>query len=88
MSINLGDEVKDVVSGFKGTAVGITTWLHGCNRVIVCPKVGKDGKKIESESFDEAQLEVIKKKRVEEATPKARQKGGERWTPKQKQVIF
>ena len=32
---NLGDEVKDKVSGFKGVIVAQTMWLNGCARILV-----------------------------------------------------
>lgn len=59
--VNLGDEVIDTVSGFKGVAVAITEWLTGCARVTVQPKVDKDGKLSASEAFDEPMLKVTKK---------------------------
>ena len=63
--VNLGDKVKDTVTGFIGIAVGITRWLHGCNRVIVQPEgLTKEGKTFESQSFDEPQLTVLKPKTV------------------------
>ncbi len=62
--IELGDKVKDKVSGFTGIAIGVTKWLHGCNRIIVQPVVGKDGKYPDNASFDEPQLEVVSKKKV------------------------
>ncbi len=59
--INLGDKVKDSVTGFAGIAVGKTTWLHGCNRITVQPEgVNKEGKTYESQSFDEPQLIIVK----------------------------
>lgn len=61
MSIQLGDEVKHTVSGFKGIAVAVTTWLHGCRRVNVQPKMEKDGKLPDMQAFDELELEVTKK---------------------------
>lgn len=43
--INLGDKVKDSVTGFSGIAIGRTTWLHGCDRITVQPEgVDKQGK--------------------------------------------
>ena len=61
---NLGDEVVDIVSGFKGIIFGKTDFLNGCTRVGVQPKVGKDGKLPESQWFDEPQCRVIKKSSV------------------------
>ncbi len=34
-SINLGDEVEHVITGFKGTAVTRTTYLNGCVHFVV-----------------------------------------------------
>ena len=59
--IELGDEVKDKVSGFKGVVVSEHIYLNGCTRFSVLPKVGKDGSYKESEAFDEPQLKVVTK---------------------------
>jgi len=66
--INLGDTVEDTISGFKGKVVGITRWIHGCNRMVVQPPVGKDGKLTVAENFDEPALKVLK------SAPKKREK--------------
>lgn len=58
MKVQLGQECKDVVTGFKGTVVAITEWLNGCRRVTLQPKIGKDGKIPDNHTFDEPQLEV------------------------------
>lgn len=62
-TINLGDRVKDPVSGFNGIAVQATEYLNGCRRIGVQPeKVDtKTGKPFEYQYFDEPQLRVIKK---------------------------
>ena len=62
--INLGDEVKDVVTGFKGIVTSRTQWLHNCNVYGVQPQGLKDGKSFAREHFDEPQLKVIVKKVV------------------------
>jgi hypothetical protein len=63
--VQLGDEVKDTVTGFKGTAVAITEWLHGCRRVLIQPVVDKDGKHVDSYQVDEPQVQVLTPKAVE-----------------------
>lgn len=69
--INLGDKVKDSVTGFVGIAVGRTIWLHGCDRLVVQPEgVNKEGKLFENQTFDEPQLVVVKKKLVKEGKHK------------------
>ncbi len=65
--IKLGQNVRDRVTGFAGIATGRSEFITGCTRIGVTPKVGKDGKLIEAEWFDEPMLEVIGKARV---TPK------------------
>lgn len=62
--IQLGDEVKDAVSGFQGIAVGRHEYLQGCTRITVQPPVGRDKKLPEAQTFDEPQLEIIKAEKV------------------------
>ena len=57
--INLGDEVEDMVSGFKGIVVARHSYLQGCARVSIQPIVDKDGRLPESRTFDEPQLKCI-----------------------------
>jgi len=59
MSVNLGDRVRDKITGFQGIVIGVTDWLYQCRRPIVQPEELKDGKMIDSQSFDEDQLEVL-----------------------------
>lgn len=73
--VNLGDKVKDLVTGFTGIAVGKTTWLYGCHRISVQPLVDKEGKMVDALTFDEPQLEVIKPRKKEKVD---RTKGGPR----------
>ena len=60
--VELGQEVKDTVTGFKGIAIATTTFLYGCRRVSVQPKMDKEGKIPEAQVFDEPQLECLEKK--------------------------
>jgi len=61
--IQLGDKVKDKVSGFVGVAVAKTEFINGCIQYNVMPKAGKDGKMPEEVGIDEQSLEVIVQKR-------------------------
>jgi hypothetical protein len=85
VSIQLGDRVRDRISGFEGVVIGITEWLYNCRRPIVQPStVGSDGKPIETQSFDEPQLEVLESAAFEahktgEIAPA--KTGGPRMTP-------
>lgn len=60
--IELGDIAKDPITGIQGVAVCVTKWLHGCNRIGLQPKgIQKDGKPFDITTFDEPQLEMVKK---------------------------
>ena len=69
MKVELGDEVKDTVTGFQGVVVAKHLYLQGCARFSVQPKVDNDGKHLDSVGFDEMQLEVIKKNVVPVQAP-------------------
>jgi hypothetical protein len=62
--VQLGDEVQCVVTGFRGVAIAISEYLHGCRRVSVQPPVGSDGKVPESYDIDEPALKITKKGKV------------------------
>jgi len=59
--IELGQEVKDRVTGYVGIAVSATKFLQGCDRYGVQQKFDpeKDSKIADIEMFDEIDLEVI-----------------------------
>ncbi len=61
--INLGDKVKDSVTGFVGIVTARTEWLNGCIRLAVQGPL-KDGKVPDTEHFDETQLVLVKSKVV------------------------
>lgn len=60
-TVELGDEVKDKISGFKGICTGIFNYLNGCVRAMIEPRTTKEGKPIEAHTFDVSQVEVLKK---------------------------
>lgn len=75
----LGDEVKDSISGFQGIAIAKHDYIHGCTRMSVQPPVDKDGKLPESATFDILALEVVKKKEspsVSESEASSKKPGG------------
>lgn len=59
--INLGDEVKCQITGFKGVAVGSAQYLYGCTKICIQSKMDKDGKFTEPLWFDEGQVIVTKR---------------------------
>lgn len=72
MAIKLGIEVKDKITGFKGTVTGYVTYLTGCNQALVVPKVGKDGAAKDAAWFDEQRLVQIGTKVTKLDNSKAR----------------
>jgi len=54
--INLGDKVKDTITGFYGVVVGVTNWLDGCRRIGIQAIELKDGKPFDIEWFDEQRI--------------------------------
>jgi hypothetical protein len=77
MAIQLGQEVRDTISGFEGVVIAVTNWLYGCRRITVQPRDMKDGKPIESCTFDEPQLLAMTDTAAAERVPT----GGDRDTP-------
>ena len=57
---NLGDDVRDSITGFEGVVVCRTQWIHNCNAYGLQPRKMKDGKPGERHHFDEPSLELIK----------------------------
>lgn len=90
-SVNLGDLVKDKVSGFTGIATSRTEFLNGCVRFGVSPnELDKDKKPIPIECFDEEQLLVVEPAAYErphvlnlakENPALTETTGGDRYTP-------
>ena len=61
MTIELGDRVRDKVTGLTGIAMGRSEYLWGCVHVLVQPQETKDGKRVESSWLDEGGLEVMQR---------------------------
>jgi hypothetical protein len=59
--VELGDRVKDSISGCQGIAIARTTYLTGCDRIGVQGEALKDGAPIDWQWFDVNQLKVVKK---------------------------
>jgi len=66
--VDLGDKVKDTVSGYEGIAVCKCSYLQGCDRIAIQAPVNKKGIKPDWEYFDEPQLKVVKKNVVKQGS--------------------
>lgn len=82
MLVELGDEVRHKYSGVKGTAVCRSSYLSGCDRITIQPKAKKDGSLGDSYSFDEPEIEVVRKVKVDK--PKGKTGG---WQPEAKHYL-
>lgn len=76
--INLGDEARDPITGFKGICICRTEWISGCTRVGLQAPMGKDGKVPDTQHFDEPMIEVVKPGKL---AAKVTTKGGPRPDP-------
>lgn len=56
---NLGDEVKDRITGLKGIIIARTEWFNKCIRYVVQPVKLEDGKRVEEAAFDEDQIVIV-----------------------------
>jgi len=57
--IELGDKVKDLVSGLEGVATARLEYLNGCVQYSVTPKIKKGATEIPSWNIDAEQLRKI-----------------------------
>ena len=74
--IELGQKVRDQITGLEGIAYGRTTYLYGCDRITIQPPVDKDGKVPPAWECDEPQVEVIDEAIISEQTMEQRKAGG------------
>jgi hypothetical protein len=95
--IDLGDRVKDSVTGFQGIVVIISYYLQGCRRMVVQQETLHEGKPVEPQYFDEPQLVRVKARVVKSlnrqpeavsvaveptTAPSPQRTGGAAWGPK------
>jgi hypothetical protein len=80
----LGQEVQDQISGFRGIIAGRSQWTTGCNTYGLIPKVIKNTLK-EAEWFDENRLIKASSKIIKLGDKKPKQiKGGPQPIPRDK----
>jgi len=72
--IELGEVVKDPITGFKGTVVARTEYLWGCISLGILSDVLKDGKPMEWQWFDENRLTLDTKQKNGGPQPTAPQR--------------
>jgi len=80
--IELGQTVQDVITGYEGVVTSRHEYLHGCTRLSVQSRELRDGKPIESETFDEQRLRVLNVPNILEDAPLTNAPGGDRPLPR------
>lgn len=60
--VELGDRVRDKISGFTGIVVARTEYIESCDQVWIRPeKLGANGELQKAEWFDAPWVEVVEK---------------------------
>ena len=67
---DLGDLVKDKVSGYEGIVIVRSEWLNACRRYSIQAQALKDGKPIEAIGLDEDNMELVQAKKVADRAEK------------------
>ena len=67
--IELGDRVKDRITGLRGIAIGATDWLYACRRIVIQPERSKDNKPADTFCVDEPQLELVERAVIQPPRP-------------------
>jgi hypothetical protein len=82
--VELGDAVRDPVTGFAGVVISMTTHLTGCDQAgVQAPLNKKDGKYGDYYSFDVNRLVVTKKGKIPpESVQAPADPGGPKPTPR------
>ena len=52
----LGDKLKDLITGFEGIVIGRTEWITGCNIYGIKSQILKDGLPTESQWLDDNKI--------------------------------
>lgn len=74
----LGQKVKDIVTGLEGIVVGKTEWLNGCVRFAIQSRVNDKGGIPEQQWIDEQQAEIIDSNHILQSKKKEVLTGGPR----------
>ncbi len=76
--IKLGQKVRDKITGFEGIATSKVEYINGCIQFCIRPKIDKDGKMVDGEYIDIAQIEAIEERKTKKVKPSG---GGTRNKP-------
>jgi hypothetical protein len=81
--IQLGDFVRDRITGFEGVATSKTKFITGCTQIGVTP-LAVENKTGEGQLFDRDRLEIVRAQEVKDVADKKNPGGPNRDAPKMK----
>ena len=64
MKFEMGIEVRDRVTGFKGVITGYAHYMFGCDQFLVMPNVRDDGTAQDGKWFDDGRISIVPEGRV------------------------
>lgn len=70
MAVELGDLVKDRITGFEGVVTSVHSFLDAAQRFMVQPRELQLGQPQKKQAFDAVDLKVLKKRVVKPLKPK------------------
>lgn len=73
--VELGDEVKCMITGYQGIVTSHAKCLTGCDRITVRGPMKKEGTMGEEYWFDIESVEIVKKHKVRAASVQSQQAG-------------
>lgn len=80
--IEIGDLVRDTITGFTGIVIARTEFFNGCIRIMIQPQgLDEKGGKRSDEVFDVQQCEIVEKQK---AIPAFRRKAKEARAPEKR----
>lgn len=56
---DFGKTAEDRITGFKGVVTGYCSYISGCAQILLSPKVGNDGAKVDPQWVDQQRLELV-----------------------------
>ena len=59
--IDLGDRVRDILTGFTGIVTGRVSYLTGCDQVLLLPRSSDETKMNDAQWFDIERVQLVDK---------------------------
>ena len=59
-----GDEVKEIITGFKGIITGIAFYITGCNQYLIVAKPKNNTEEAKGVWYDQDRIELVKSKKI------------------------